>query len=452
MIDVLNLEWSSRPSRDRIAATLVCNYLRVCGIKVVERSVFDGYHEINKLKPKIFFITNTIGAPENLEMMIYAKSRGSIGVSLISEGNFQGDSDVHQLMIWGWNKKKILHEDVHMQWTRRTKLITIKNHPELNARILVSGGVGFDNYIIQSSCPEKKSFFVRWTGGKEYQKIIGVGCWDFGSFYPEDTRYAIFKNLHSDSEVERFRKDGVLFDQVLSEVALAHPDILFLVKHHPGLQLGHKGAATQELSKIKNVIVLKDEISIYDSIALSDFWITYESTTAIEAWLLGRQTCLLNPSGRDFPRDNVNQGSPDFSSSEQLLAAIDKFYLDGNLPGFNQRDLDRRQVIKNTIGWDDGLNHVRAGNQILNLLEQSHEYRWTRESLMHRVSRWIQHGKWVASPFYPAIKKFRNTSAIRNNFSSKDLEDFGRHTLEHQLNFYQSRGLTLDYLRKVRDI
>ena len=39
--DVLNLEWSSFPSRDREMATLVCNYLRFQGYSVIEGSIFN---------------------------------------------------------------------------------------------------------------------------------------------------------------------------------------------------------------------------------------------------------------------------------------------------------------------------------------------------------------------------------------------------------------------------
>ena len=50
-----------------------------------------------------------------------------------------------------------------------------------------------------------------------------------------------------------------------------------------------------------------------ESISLSDLWITYESTTALEAWLLGVPTCLLNPSGTDFNfREGYHLGQENF--------------------------------------------------------------------------------------------------------------------------------------------
>jgi hypothetical protein len=42
-LDVINLEWSSKPNRDRQVTTLVCNYLRYMGYSVSEYSCFDNY-------------------------------------------------------------------------------------------------------------------------------------------------------------------------------------------------------------------------------------------------------------------------------------------------------------------------------------------------------------------------------------------------------------------------
>src|SRR5450759_1006090 len=92
-IDVLNLEWTSRNCRDRLMATLVCNYLRHQGLNVVEGSIFDGFHLFHTLQPRLLFMTNTIGARENYLMMRYAKKRGALGISLISEGNLREEPE-----------------------------------------------------------------------------------------------------------------------------------------------------------------------------------------------------------------------------------------------------------------------------------------------------------------------------------------------------------------------
>ena len=104
-------------------------------------------------------------------------------------------------------------------------------------------------------------------------------------------------------------------------------------KEHPGNTRGLFESGIAGAEKFPNVLILKKE-SIVDCIAVSDFWITYESTTVIEAWLLGKQTCLLNPTGIDFPRANVYKGSPNYPDVPTLQAAIDSFYSTHELPSF----------------------------------------------------------------------------------------------------------------------
>ena len=60
--DILNLEWSSSNSRDRVVSTLVSNYLRYQGFNVTEGNIFKGYQLIRELKPKLLFINGSVGA------------------------------------------------------------------------------------------------------------------------------------------------------------------------------------------------------------------------------------------------------------------------------------------------------------------------------------------------------------------------------------------------------
>lgn len=449
-VDVLNLEWTTAPSRDRAMATLVCNYLRLQGSRVEEQSVFDGYQALNKSKPRLLFMTNTTGAQVNLDLMQYAKSRGCLGLSLISEGNFIRDSANHLEMLWGWNKQKILAEDRYLLWSERCRTIALQLHPELVGRVRVSGGVGFDNYRIGKPKTNRENFLSQW-GKAGYKKIIGIGCFDFGTMYPEDYRYPINVKSFSEVEIQRFRNDGLGFDQILSAAASARPDILFLAKQHPGQMLGHKASGTMEISKLPNVLILKDELSIFECIALSDFWIVYESTTALEAWLLGKQTCLLNPSGRNFPRDMVvSEGSPAYVNVQQLTEAIHGFYEYKALPGFFERDAARRENIKQTIQCDDGLNHVRAGNEIIELLENSTRSNWVGEKVIEKIERWKQHLKWQLGPYLRQTATSRGSHANRANFSNAALKEYQKNQMREQEAFYSASGFSLADLREIR--
>ncbi len=451
-IDVLNLEWSSSNSRDRLMATLVCNYLRYQGLNVSEGSIFDGYHLINKLAPKILFLSNSIGAPENRDVMNYANARGIAGISLISEGNFPDDNRFHKDMIWGWNKANAFNQSAQLQWSERTRRFTLEQEPELNNKIFVSGAVGFDNYKIDTSMVDKDEILINHKK-KSFKKIIGVGCWDFGLFSQEDSRYPSIKNLYSSNAIERFIKDGVDFDKVLFKTIKANPEILFLLKIHPGTLLGNKATGVSSSMDLDNVLIIRNELSIHECLQIADFWIAYESTTCMEAWLLNKQTCLLNPSGRDFPRDNVNLGSPAFLDSSELLHCIHTFYSLGKIPEFEKRHEERQRIINEIIQWDDGLNHVRAGNFIIqNLNNKGGEISLVKETINDKLIRTRQHTRWI---FSPLIYKFKKSSTIwnnRKNFKLSDLDSFGKLKFNQQVNYYNKLNLNKSQLAKINFI
>lgn len=448
-IDVISLEWTTTPMRDRVSATLVCNYLRLQGLRVNESSVWDGLQAIHETKPRLLFITNTVGALENFELIRYAKRRNMLGVSLVSEGNLQGDAAYQSEMIWGWNKEKRLYEDINMQWSEVSRNATLALHPELTGRVKVSGGVGFDNYKIAKAENVKETILHKYQKAG-YRKVVGVGCWDFGFFYPEDTRFKVFDSLYEVPQKQRFIKDSFAFDEVLTQLATANEDVLFLMKQHPGVQLGHMASGITKAAQLRNVLVLTNEEPILSCIQASDIWIVYESTTAMEAWLLGKPTCLLNPSGRDFPRDRLNEGSPAFQSADQLQRMLNEYYSGTEIPEFTKRSSARKQLIKNIIQWDDGLNHVRAGNEIIDLLATQPRSGWVGESRAEKLNRWKQHAKWQLGPRIRRSVSFKSSYANKNNFSAAALNEYQKTKLKEQEAFYRSKGLSLADLRQIR--
>ena len=144
MIDVLNLEWTSYPSRDRNTATLICNYLKMMEFSVVERSVFHGFEMINKYHPLLLFITNGTGAKINFHIVKYAALRGIKVITSVSEGNFKTSSETLPEFVWGWNKDHVFYERINMQWSERTRKMTVDAYPQFQSQIKVSGAAGFD--------------------------------------------------------------------------------------------------------------------------------------------------------------------------------------------------------------------------------------------------------------------------------------------------------------------
>lgn len=448
-IDVISLEWTTAPSRDRISATLVCNYLRHQGFRVADASVWDGLQAIYRTKPRLLFITNTVGAWENFELMRYAKRRKLLGASLVSEGNLQGDEVYQSEMIWGWNKEKHLYEDITMQWSEFSRNSTLALHPELQGRIKISGGVGFDNYKIADVSDAKDNLLKKYDK-TAYKKVVGVGCWDFGICCPQDTRFKFFESYYDGEQRKRFLEDASAFDDALATLADNNKDILFLLKQHPGAQLGHMASGITQTAKRDNVLIFMNEEPILTCIQASDLWIVYESTTAMEAWLLGKPTCLLNPSGRDFPRDGMNEGSPDCQDHKDLQKILDSLYANRPIQAFAERAETRGRLIKNVIQWNDGLNHVRAGNEIIELLETHPRSEWQNETRQEMARRWKQHAKWLVYPYLRWSGHFRTSDANRNNFSIPALKAYQDAKRREQEAFYRRLGLSLEDLRQVR--
>jgi surface carbohydrate biosynthesis protein len=451
-IDVLNLEWSSLPSRDRQTATLVCNYLRYMGYSVVEDSIFNGYHLLNKYKPKIFFITNFSGADINFEITKYASLKDILSVTLISEGNFKDGKEMVDQFLWGWNTDKILYENIHMQWSERTRNLSLRYYPKLKDKIKISGGIGFDLYKISQN--QNKSDFLKKYNKSNYKKVIGLACWSFGYFYEDEPHYPDVKRLFPEDVIERFKNDGEKVNIILKNIILQNKDILFLLKEHPGSLFGKISLEIQGTEKFPNVLILKNEEPIIDCINVSDFWIVYESTTAMEAWLLGKQTCLLNPSGTDFNfRDEVFRGSPNFGSIKELQNAINMFYEYGTLPNFNELEKNRSKIIKDVLQWDDGLNHIRAGNEIINLLKKSTIKKIKKDTVKQFIGKCWQMFKWYFSPclrFIPTVNRYYLVQ--RKCFDKRKLNKFQEKRMKEQLEFYKKNGLTKSDLRKIRCI
>lgn len=442
MIDVLNLEWDAALSRDRQMASLVCNYLRFQGVTVKEGSVFQGYELIRKYRPRILFFSNITGAKINYNVAVYAVRCGIKVVSLVSEGNFR-ESELDQF-LWGWNEEKVLLETVNMQWTERTRKMTLEHYPKLQNKIKVSGGVGFDVYKLLP-LSDKKTFLKKY--GKDiYEKIIGVGCWDFGIFFPDDTRFSYEKNIYSEEEIAYFRKDGELFNKILRKVVLANPDILFLLKEHPGVQLGRKASGIIGLESFPNVLILKQEEPIITCLSVSDFWITYESTTALEGWLLDKKTCLLNPQGGQFKRDKVAKGSPIFSTFSELQQNIRKFYLGMPLDGYIEKETVRNELIKETIQWSDGFNHVRAGNEIKKILEKEEGDKVFINVFRDTVFlRYFVIWRLCLLPFIG--KRWSFYLEMRRRFSKKQIEETNSILQKYQLAFYQKNNMDQEKLK-----
>ena len=450
---ILNLEWTSSYSRDRVVASLVCNYLRLLGYNVVEECVHNGFQAIDKYKPVLIFMTNSIGAKINLNLIKYARIKSIPCLTLIAEGNFTGESksDIDQF-TWGVNSDNVLYENFVLYWSQKDKDLSTHFYPELNSRIKVSGSVGTDIYKIKK--PSSKSSFLTKYQKNRYNKIIGIGCWEFGILNTNDHRYKATEDFYGKTVVEKLRREEQLFNSILLQTVESNPDVLFLVKIHPGALLGEKTSGVVGLSNFENVLILKNQEPIIDVIQVSDIWLSFESTTTLEAWLMGKQTCLLNPSDFDWKRLNISNGSPIYRNLHELNNAISTYYENSELPGFSEKSDIRQSLIRELTQFSDGLNHVRVGNFIVDMLEENTLHSSLNKGIRRNQMYWFKVKQKLINRFGPCFSFIPTLkSAIKRNqmFSSEEVKYFSNELAQQQMKFYASLSLDLKRISIIDD-
>ena len=142
------------------------------------------------------------------------------------------------------------------------------------------------------------------------------------------------------------------------------PERLFILQDHPGsINLDDTEFAGVS-EKYTDTIHLCKEEEIGDLISISDIVIAFDSTVCLEAWLMGKETILLNPLGKEFRRSSLYKGSPIVESYVELTALVQEYYESGTIQAFQDKKQDRELCIEEQIQYGDGLNYLRAAKLI----------------------------------------------------------------------------------------
>jgi hypothetical protein len=393
--DVLNLEWRSS-GRDRETASLICNTLRRRGYTVVEASVFQYRAAIARHRPRLLYLADPRGATLNYEAAQFARSRGLPIVTATAEGNFKPER-IHE-MFWGHVREGRMVEDLNLQWSVRARDLALGVEPSLAAKLRVVGGVGFDRYRLYDFAT-KDGWMAK--HGLRFDRMVGYASWTFDRLHREDEGVRWFKETMGDAGLERLAQDRDGVAGALARLAEHNPNTLFLLKEHPGV-VAPRHTEIAALEERANVMIVRNEEPIGDCIGACDIWMAFDSTTCLEAWLLGKPTLLINPTGEDFERDETYLGSPVARDADEVQAALESWYRGEGVPGFADRASARREVIERTIQWDDGRNHLRAVYFIEELLERCQER--PRIGLLDRV---LATGQRMRFRFGPGAERFK---------------------------------------------
>ncbi|MDR1552665.1 MAG: hypothetical protein LBS69_04280 [Prevotellaceae bacterium] len=363
-VDVLDLEYASK-GRDVDIAEPVLSYLEIkYGLNIVRKCCFkDWQYYLLKYSPKIVFIANGVGSLPHFNIVKTAHFLGIKVVTHTSEGDYTETQGATKVLFWGHNHDNVLYEDLHLEWSQRNIDLFLQYIRTFD-NIKLSGGIVFDKYKLLSDRFLHKTNFIKRYGKNDFSKIVGIAGWGFDSLY-HDNEYVTF--LGGVSCLNKTRKSKDLVKEILKKLIKANPDILFVLKYHP-MSIDKTLTEFYGLEDEPNTLVLKTEETIYDVINVCDIWGAYESTTAMESWLIhNNPTFIIQPIEDDFVRSKIASGSPALRNENEIQDFIDEYYATGKVDSFDKLAQQREAIITRVIQWSDGKNHQRAAEYIYEL-------------------------------------------------------------------------------------
>lgn len=421
--DIMHLSFAST-GRDIDIVEPVLSYLEIkYGLSVVRGCVRDFVYMLEKYNPKSL-VCGIKGSDYNIQAAKYAKK---LGVKIIA---YEGEGDYVKSRLdefyWGLNKQHEILADLEMIWSQRAlsyivNYIGNSRHPNIK----VPGAAGFDRYKFMKFM-DKKDFLHKYSCDR-YKKIIGVSSW--WGFEP-----AYITDFHENAKV--------LMNGILKKIIKVNEDILFILKVHPSVT-EISNIEFSGLEKYQNVVVIYNEENIADIINVSDLWIGYESTTFMEAWLLGKTTFYINPKGGDFDRSIMFTGNPIAKSATEVQCYINEFYENGSIKDFEALKEKRSKIYTDIIGNDDGLNHVRAGEYVIELLQNIDEYPAKRCIGRTYFKEKLKNILYKICPNINGLREdiFRFHSSFDTNFSMNEREQMHIRYKEALTEFYKKRGM-----------
>lgn len=357
----------------------------------VRATLTTNIHEMRRSRPDCVVVANTIGALLHFHISREAHTLGIPVFALTSEGNFKTDGSFD---YWGYNTDRVFYQNYLCCWSQRTVDFLRRELPGVEDRIVLTGGTGFDRYRIYEFETRRRFLTRHGIDPAKYKRIIGYAGWGFGKLaHPRGRRELLAYYNGNATMLEWAETQRKALENILRQSVEAHPDRLFILKKHPTETVAAEpGAGHNEMAALKdypNVLYLLDE-QLHDLINIVDLWWVYESTTALEAHIIGQQSLFIVPDP-DFPRVSLHKGFPQAQTFEEVDAMTETYFASGDLPGYHADDraCRRREIIRETIGYDDGCNHIRAAYYLKKTLEQEHPSPRGRGSAYYFWVYWV---------------------------------------------------------------
>lgn len=383
-------------------------------------------HRIYQEKPDIVFTPNTIGSNLYYKIAKYTEEQNIPLFSLISEGNFRTDGSFN---YWGYNRDKKFQQDYVCCWSERTMKFLLEKEPQEKEKIVLTGGTGFDRYSIYR--PIEKDTFLKRYNKTGYKKIIGYAGWAFGKLQHKRGIDELVFFLGGDpAKLKWIEEQRCLVRDILREAIINNKDTLFVLKKHPQENSPERTTEVvnemSELQHYKNVLYLSEEESLIDLIGVSDLWTCFESTTSMEAWLMGKQTIFINPE-INFNRDPNYKGSALAADYPEFQSMIDEYNNSGRIASFftEEKGNSRKELIKNVIGFGDGYNHIRTAYYLSRTVGKAKKgtpsYKYNFLYFLYHLFT-ITGGLFYVRSFYRKLYKLNKHLWVFENYKMKGVE------------------------------
>jgi hypothetical protein len=330
---------------------------------------FDLY-QIYRTKPDVILTPNATGSRLYYRIARAAFDQGIPLFSLISEGNFKTDGSYD---YWGYNEGKTFLQEYVCCWSERTRNYLAERELNSARKIVFTGNTGCDRYIIYPTI--RREELLRKYGLPPFKQIIGYAGWTFNKLrFPRGIQELRQFYGNDPSILSWIEKQRSLVQNILHETIRNNPETLFILKRHPqnvSPELVQQPVDELEgLTAFENVLCIGEEEALHDVIGVCDLWTCFESTTALEAWLLNKPTVFLNPEP-EFKRADLVQGSAVARSATEFQSMIDQWYSAGRISEFNSEKTaqQRQNQITDSVGYTDGFNHIRVAYYLSRTVE-----------------------------------------------------------------------------------
>jgi hypothetical protein len=388
---------------------------------------FDHY-QIYRCKPDIIVTPNATGSRLYYQIALAASEQGIPLFSLISEGNFKTDGS-HD--YWGYNEGKTFLQEYVCCWSERTRHYLAQREPNSAGKIVFTGNTGCDRYVIYPTI--RREEFLRKHQLPPFKQIIGYAGWTFNKLrFPRGIQELRHFYDNDPSILSWIEKQRALVQSILRETIRNNPETLFILKRHPqnvSPELVQQPVDELEgLTAFENVLCVGEEEALHDVIGVCDLWTCFESTTALEAWLLKKPTVFLNPEP-EFKRADLVKGSAVAKSAAELQEMIDQLYGAGTISEFSSNDKaqQRQKLIADSVGYGDGFNHIRASYYLKRVVEglpagvRPH-YRYSAVQLFFHLFTVIG-GAFYFRSLYRHLYKFRKHLWVFEHYKMHELEE-----------------------------